>query len=137
MLIEKYLEVVVKQRGSDLHISAGLPPVVRIDGQLQRMDVPALKPEEVELLLKNPSFKRQMDRGFYVIHNDKALHTESLEKKDGSAQYKAEDFEDMGQKAPTSSKSDELTEDELLESEQAQEQEEKLRKRGRPSKKLA
>lgn len=93
--------------------------------------------EEVELLLKNPSFKRQMDRGFYVIHNDKALHTESLEKKDGSAQYKAEDFEDMGQKAPTSSKSDELTEDELLESEQAQEQEEKLRKRGRPSKKLA
>ena len=51
MLIEKYLEVVVKQRGSDLHISAGLPPVVRIDGQLQRMDVPPLKPEEVELLL--------------------------------------------------------------------------------------
>ena len=51
MLIEKYLEVVVKERGSDLHISAGLPPVVRIDGQLQRMDVPALKPEEVELLL--------------------------------------------------------------------------------------
>ena len=50
MLIEKYLEVVVKQRGSDLHISAGLPPVVRIDGNLQRMDVPALKPEEVELL---------------------------------------------------------------------------------------
>lgn len=51
MLIEKYLEIVVKQRGSDLHLSAGLPPVVRIDGNLQRMDVPALKPEEVELLL--------------------------------------------------------------------------------------
>ena len=53
MLIEKYLEVVVKQRGSDLHISAGLPPVVRIDGNLQRMDVPALKPEEVELIKEN------------------------------------------------------------------------------------
>ena len=51
MLIEKYLEVVVKQRGSDLHISAGLPPVVRIDGNLQRMDVPPLTPEEVELIL--------------------------------------------------------------------------------------
>ena len=51
ILIEKYLEVVVKQRGSDLHISAGLPPVVRIDGNLQRMDVPPLKPEEIELLL--------------------------------------------------------------------------------------
>ena len=50
MLIEKYLEVVVKQRGSDLHISAGLPPVVRIDGNLQRMDVPEcrrMKPEDV------------------------------------------------------------------------------------------
>ena len=34
MLIEKYLEEVVKHRGSDLHISAGLPPVVRIDGNL-------------------------------------------------------------------------------------------------------
>ena len=51
MLVEKYLEIVVKQRGSDLHISSGLPPVVRIDGNLQRMDVPPLKPEEVELLL--------------------------------------------------------------------------------------
>lgn len=51
MLIEDFLKMVVKERGSDLHISAGLPPVVRVDGQLKRVgDVP-LKPEEVELIL--------------------------------------------------------------------------------------
>ena len=76
MLIEKYLEVVVKQRGSDLHISAGLPPVVRIDGKLQRMDVPALKPEEVELLLfpmLNKEQRRKLEQDWeldmsYGIH---------------------------------------------------------------------
>ena len=51
MLIEDFLKMVVKERGSDLHISAGLTPVVRVDGQLKRVgDVP-LKPEEVELIL--------------------------------------------------------------------------------------
>lgn len=51
MLIEDFLKMVVKERGSDLHISAGLPPVVRVDGLLKRVgDVP-LKPEEVELIL--------------------------------------------------------------------------------------
>lgn len=91
--------------------------------------------EDVELLLKNPSFKRQMERGFYAIHKDNALHIDGLEKKDGSAQYKAEDFTKMGQKAPTSSKDEEITEEESLEAEEAYEEEEKARKRGRPAKK--
>lgn len=51
MLIEEILEKVVKQNGSDLHISSGLPPVVRIDGVLQRTDSPPLSPDEVEALL--------------------------------------------------------------------------------------
>ena len=62
MLIEKYLEFVVKAKGSDLHISAGLPPAVRVDGLLQRMDVPPLKPEDVELLLFPMLSKEQRRR---------------------------------------------------------------------------
>lgn len=51
MLIEEILEQVVEQKGSDLHISAGLPPIIRIDGILQRTDAPALSSDDVETLL--------------------------------------------------------------------------------------
>lgn len=51
MLIEEILEKVVEQKGSDLHISSGLPPVIRIDGILQRLDSPPLSPDDVETLL--------------------------------------------------------------------------------------
>src|SRR5574344_871726 len=51
MLIEELLELVVSQKGSDLHISAGLPPVIRVDGKLQRTDAPPLSSDDVETLL--------------------------------------------------------------------------------------
>lgn len=51
MLIEEILEKVVELKGSDLHISAGLPPIFRIDGKLQRTDAPALTSDDVETLL--------------------------------------------------------------------------------------
>lgn len=51
MHIEELLEKVVEKKGSDLHISANLPPVMRVDGKLQRMDYPPLTPEDVEFIL--------------------------------------------------------------------------------------
>lgn len=51
MLIEEILEKVVDKKGSDLHISSGLPPIIRIDGVLQRTDAPPLSPDDVETLL--------------------------------------------------------------------------------------
>ena len=51
MLIEEYLEKVVSMNGSDLHISSGLPPIIRVDGNLQRTDNPPLSPDDVETLL--------------------------------------------------------------------------------------
>ena len=51
MLIEEILEKVVSLKGSDLHISAGLPPVFRVDGVLKRTDAPPLSPDDVEALL--------------------------------------------------------------------------------------
>ncbi len=32
--IDELLRLVVEKRGSDLHLAAGVPPVMRIDGQL-------------------------------------------------------------------------------------------------------
>ncbi len=51
MAIEELLERMVKDGGSDLHISSNLPPVARIDGNLKRYDMPPLTPDEVENLL--------------------------------------------------------------------------------------
>lgn len=51
MLIEDILEKVVAMQGSDLHISAGLPPVIRVDGVLQRIDSPPLSSDDIETLL--------------------------------------------------------------------------------------
>ncbi len=49
--IGELLERLVKEGGSDLHISSKLPPAIRVDGKLKRMDYPPLTPEEVENLL--------------------------------------------------------------------------------------
>ena len=51
MIIEELLEELVKRGGSDLHISNALPPVMRIDGKLQRHESPALNADQVEDLL--------------------------------------------------------------------------------------
>ena len=51
MLIEELLEKLVADGGSDLHISANLPPAARIDGTLKRYDMPPLSPDDVETLL--------------------------------------------------------------------------------------
>lgn len=49
--IEELLEKLVAENGSDLHISSNLPPAMRVDGKLKRMDYPPLTPDEVENLL--------------------------------------------------------------------------------------
>ncbi len=51
MAIEELLRRLVKDGGSDLHISNALPPVARIDGQLTRYESKPLTPEDVEALL--------------------------------------------------------------------------------------
>lgn len=51
MIIEDILELTVQKKASDLHISANLPPVLRIDGELVRTDLQVLSPEDVETLV--------------------------------------------------------------------------------------
>ena len=51
MLIEELLELTVQSGASDLHVSAGLPPVIRVDGKLVRTDRPPLSADDVETLL--------------------------------------------------------------------------------------
>ncbi len=47
------LAVVVEEGASDLHISVGLPPMLRLHGTLQAVDCPVLKSEDTEKLMKS------------------------------------------------------------------------------------
>jgi len=51
--IEEILAATVKMDGSDLHLTVGMPPVVRIYGRLEALDMPRLMPRDVEILI-NP-----------------------------------------------------------------------------------
>lgn len=47
------LAIVVEEGASDLHVSVGLPPMLRLHGGLQAVECPALKPEDTERLMKS------------------------------------------------------------------------------------
>lgn len=50
-MIEELLKLVFEKKASDMHISVGLPPVIRVDGKLMRVDHPPLTREEVEKII--------------------------------------------------------------------------------------
>ena len=51
--IDKLLETVVKEGCSDLHISTGQPPVVRLHGRLVRLETKTLEAEDTVALMKS------------------------------------------------------------------------------------
>ncbi|MFA6989586.1 MAG: ATPase, T2SS/T4P/T4SS family, partial [Candidatus Gastranaerophilaceae bacterium] len=51
MFIEELLEIVVDRKASDLHLSVGVPPAIRIDGELLRLEVPPFSAEDVEKII--------------------------------------------------------------------------------------
>jgi len=53
ILIDKLLQTVVNRKASDLHITVGQPPTLRLDGRLKRLETKALKPEDTTALMKS------------------------------------------------------------------------------------
>lgn len=51
MDIAELLAFSVKNKASDLHLSSGLPPMVRVDGDLRQLNVPALENQQLTELL--------------------------------------------------------------------------------------
>ncbi|NOX88121.1 MAG: type IV pilus twitching motility protein PilT [Calditrichaeota bacterium] len=45
---EQILRFAVKQNASDIHFSSGMPPIVRLVGELKRVDLPVIKKEELQ-----------------------------------------------------------------------------------------
>ena len=59
MDITELLAFSEKQGASDLHLSAGLPPMIRVDGDIRRVDLPALDHREVLSLMSGIMNDRQ------------------------------------------------------------------------------
>ena len=51
MDIAELLAFAVKNKASDLHLSSGLPPMIRVDGDLRRLNLPALENQQLTELL--------------------------------------------------------------------------------------
>ncbi|MCA1770159.1 MAG: type IV pilus twitching motility protein PilT [Halomonas sp.] len=59
MDITELLAFSAKQKASDLHLSAGLPPMIRVDGDIRRLNVPAMDDREVRKLIYDIMADRQ------------------------------------------------------------------------------
>lgn len=59
MDISDLLSFSVKNNASDLHISAGLPPMIRVDGDIRRINMPLLEHKEVHSLIYDIMNDRQ------------------------------------------------------------------------------
>jgi twitching motility protein PilT len=64
MEITQLLEFSVQQGASDLHLSSGQPPIIRIHGDIQRIEAPAFDSEELQTMIydvMNDEQRRQFE----------------------------------------------------------------------------
>mgnify|MGYP006426142679 CR=1 FL=1 len=59
MDVTELLDFAVKNNASDLHLSAGMPPLIRVDGDVRRIDVPELDHKAVQSLIYDIMNDRQ------------------------------------------------------------------------------
>ena len=59
MNIDELLTFAVKQKASDLHLSSGLPPMIRVDGDIKRINLPALDIAQLYELINETMNDRQ------------------------------------------------------------------------------
>ncbi|BAU58203.1 type IV pilus twitching motility protein PilT [Halorhodospira halochloris] len=59
MDVTELLDFAVKNNASDLHLSAGMPPLIRVDGDVRRIDVPEMDHKSVQALVYDIMNDRQ------------------------------------------------------------------------------
>ena len=70
-ILQNYWAFSVKNGASDLHLSAGMPPMIRVDGEVRRINLPALEHKEVHRLVydimndkQRRDFEEQLETDF-------------------------------------------------------------------------
>lgn len=69
MDITELLAFSVKHKASDLHLSAGVPPMIRVDGEVRKINLPALEHREVHVLIydiMNDHQRKELEENFEV-----------------------------------------------------------------------
>lgn len=69
MDITELLAFAVKNRASDLHLSADMPPVIRVDGDVRKLDMPPIPHKEVHTMLydiMNDKQRRAYDQNLEI-----------------------------------------------------------------------
>src|SRR3546814_10365372 len=78
MVFAELLAFSVKNKASDLHLSAGLPPMIRVDGDVRRINIPALEHKQVHSLVYDiMSDKQRRDYEEYFERSEE--HTSELQ----------------------------------------------------------
>lgn len=69
MTLDDLLKRAVESRASDIHLKVGSPPVIRVDGELQRLqDVPALRPADTDAIAQSIMSSRAAEA--FKEHNE-------------------------------------------------------------------
>ena len=66
--LDLLLRTIVEMNASDLHLRCGEPPIVRLHGEMKRLDQPSLDPETVEQMLR--SIMPERNRHEFTDTND-------------------------------------------------------------------
>ena len=73
MDIAQLLAFGVKNGASDLHLSAGLPPMIRVDGDVRRINVAAMSHEDIHGMIydimndkQRKTFRGVLGSGFFL-----------------------------------------------------------------------
>ena len=56
--VEQLLTIAKEKKASDVHVTVGLPPRVRINGELVDLEYPKLTPADCGFLLLNPEYRQ-------------------------------------------------------------------------------
>jgi len=78
MNIKELLTLSVNNNASDLHLSAGLPPLIRVDGNLRRLDLPICEQTSLTQLLQNIMTAKQYQEFESHLELDFALYVPNL-----------------------------------------------------------
>ena len=115
--IDAFFNLMLEQKASDLHLSSGNPPILRINGELQRVDYPPLESDGLKAMLyeiapdyKIKTFEETGDVDFgYEIANISRMRVNFFNQKNGIAAVfrqiptkvlSFEDFEKMDSPLP-------------------------------------
>lgn len=60
--IDQLFQICVERNASDIHITVGKPPTIRVDGNLDALDYAPLKPEDTEKLIKSITSEESLQR---------------------------------------------------------------------------